>query len=398
MLRRQSRCRHAEHAAIPSLPRLRSGSPRRRATARSWRSRPQRAIDEAHRVAQERAAEAEVAARSAQAIAHAQQKLLDELERWKAPQEFTAATAAVVAPPAEAPRSRVSARQHSPAPLTVKLYEDLSAPRDSTPAITNAFLPTEFADPEEATALDEEIAFRQAPVFEPYMIEPTVPLPANLLEFPRQLVAAHKARPRLAEGPLGDEGSASTPLMRIFEVASSQNAQSAAEMTPVWANIRLGAHTGNEPYIATADAPVLHPEPVTPQPAPISLRLMATVVDAALIAGAFALFATVVGKVAHDLPTGIHGLIAAGCTLAVLYPIYQLLFFSFSEQTPGMRYARLGLCTFADGNPTRAAMRRRILAQLVAVSPLGLGLLWTLVDDERLGWHDRISRMYLRAY
>jgi len=35
---------------------------------------------------------------------------------------------------------------------------------------------------------------------------------------------------------------------------------------------------------------------------------------------------------------------------------------------------------------------------MLAVCPLGLGLLWVLLDDDRLGWHDRISRMYQRTY
>jgi hypothetical protein len=43
-------------------------------------------------------------------------------------------------------------------------------------------------------------------------------------------------------------------------------------------------------------------------------------------------------------------------------------------------------------------MRRRVGAQMLAVCPLGLGLLWVLLDDDRLGWHDRISRMYQRTY
>jgi uncharacterized RDD family membrane protein YckC len=78
--------------------------------------------------------------------------------------------------------------------------------------------------------------------------------------------------------------------------------------------------------------------------------------------------------------------------------VYQLLFFTFSEATPGMRYARIALCTFADDNPTRSAMRRRILAGVLAACPLGIGFLWAWLDDDGLGWHDRISRMYQRSY
>ncbi len=83
---------------------------------------------------------------------------------------------------------------------------------------------------------------------------------------------------------------------------------------------------------------------------------------------------------------------------AVLTLLYQLLFFTFSDATPGMRYARIGLCTFSDDNPTRSAMRRRILAVLLSACPLGIGFLWAWLDDDGLGWHDRISRMYQRSY
>lgn len=85
-------------------------------------------------------------------------------------------------------------------------------------------------------------------------------------------------------------------------------------------------------------------------------------------------------------------------TFAIATLIYQLLFFSLNEATPGMRYARIALCTFAETNPTRRAKRRRVLATVFAACPLGLGLLWAWMDDDRLGWHDRISRMYHRSY
>jgi len=82
----------------------------------------------------------------------------------------------------------------------------------------------------------------------------------------------------------------------------------------------------------------------------------------------------------------------------VMFLIYQMLFFTLAESTPGMRYARIGLCTFGDSNPTRKAMRRRVWAMLMAASPLGLGVIWMALDGEGLGWHDRMTRMYPRAY
>ncbi len=44
--------------------------------------------------------------------------------------------------------------------------------------------------------------------------------------------------------------------------------------------------------------------------------------------------------------------ITAAVAFVVFSLFYQLLFFTFSEATPGMRYARIGLCTLSDDNPT----------------------------------------------
>jgi uncharacterized RDD family membrane protein YckC len=125
---------------------------------------------------------------------------------------------------------------------------------------------------------------------------------------------------------------------------------------------------------------------------------MAFLVDLALVLAAGLAFAAIFARVAGQIPGGIPGLISAAATLVVLHVVYQLLFFTFHGRTPGMLYARIDFCTLSDDNPTRSAMRRRILAQFIAALPLGLGLLWALLDEEGLGWHDRISRMYQRAY
>ena len=166
-----------------------------------------------------------------------------------------------------------------------------------------------------------------------------------------------------------------------------------------WSSIWLDAHTVTE-VIENPDASptALLASLLPPQVAPMHLRAMATAVDGLLVLGGFVLFAAAAAYVAGAVPVGTVAGIAAGGALALLYLSYQALFFWLNDSTPGMRYARIGLCTFSDENPSRSAMRKRILAQLVAVCPLGLGVLWMLLDDDRLGWHDRISRMYQRAY
>jgi uncharacterized RDD family membrane protein YckC len=420
--------------------------------------------EEAQKAIRQAAAAAEVAARSAEAVAQAQHELLAELELWTAPQEFSAETAVLLTPQAvpalvpgplpvegaletaPAPRDAVADAIRSPHPepvaspqvepaavarepkayaplkpsvpvrevssagLRVRLYEDLGRPQTPPPALqslhyVSSSIPS-LADTEqdldEAEALEEEIAFRQSPVFESYR-DPggsVEPLPANLVEFPRQLVAARKARPRLAEGPLREE-TPRNPQLRIFEVEPEQIAHvpAPASSSPEWSSIRLDAHSlVEQPVYYEDELNALLPSLLPPQTAPMNRRILAVLVDLTLVLGAFVTFAGAAAFLAGQCPTGATAGIAAAGTISVFYLLYQALFFTLSDQTPGMRYARIGLCTLTDENPSRSAMRKRILAILIAACPLGIGILWMFLDDDRLGWHDRISRMYQRAY
>ncbi len=360
-------------------------------------------------------AAAQIAALNAQAVADAQNQLLDELDQW-------ALTAPSQPVPAPSPRiteaNTYASVVNSPiaavaAPLTVKLYaeDQVILPQSELPVISNRLPHEAKPDESEALALEEEIAFRQSPVFED--MGPPIDIPANLIEFPRQLVAPRKARPRLAEGPLREEADqtahqdSDTAQLRIFEVEPDQisTAPALESVTPEWSSILLPAQPVSAAVQATPEAPY---QPIlAPQTASFSLRLMAGIVDGCIIATAFlafiAVFAITVGKLASGPASAPRitpqiAAVTAAVTLVALTFLYQFLFFSFSEATPGMRYARIGLCTLSDDNPTRSAIRRRILATALAACPLGIGFLWAWFDDDGLGWHDRISRMYQRSY
>ena len=76
--------------------------------------------------------------------------------------------------------------------------------------------------------------------------------------------------------------------------------------------------------------------------------------------------------------------------------LYQAFFLMLMHTTPGMMYARISLCTFDNEFPTHNQLRDRLVALLVSLFPMGLGLAWAIFDEDRLCWHDRISRTYLR--
>lgn len=262
-------------------------------------------------------------------------------------------------------------------------------------ATSNARLPGYI----NSSQADYTVSSRVADPRERASVSPAEPLPVNLIEFPRELVATRKARPRLAEGPLReslDEFSHDQSQLRIFEV-EPESISKAVEIdapAPEWSSIRLDAQPASDPL--SAEAASLSQG--LPDAAPLEDRVMAGIVDIALVLFAFVLFVFVVAASTDHPPTGRPALTGAGLVLAGLFLLYQYLFFRFANGTPGMRYAKIALCTFDQDNPTRAAMRRRILYLLLSAAPFGMGFAWAWFDGQRLGWHDRLSRMYQRSY
>lgn len=249
-------------------------------------------------------------------------------------------------------------------------------------------------------------------------VEPTESLPGRVIEFPRELIAPRKARPRLAEGPLREEDCApqlpsgpppafndaffeslfptdeQPPRIMEAEPAAAPAVHGGRESE--WNSITLDndespdlSHSLRRDYLE--DDYSLHV-------APLADRVMAAVVDVGLTLAAFLLFVVVFAACTPHPPAG--KLAAAGAAAAILgiFLLYQFVFFAVSGATLGMRYAKIALCSFDDDNPPAGAVRLRIGALLLSALPLGLGFLWAAFDENSLGWHDRITQTYQRSY
>lgn len=251
------------------------------------------------------------------------------------------------------------------------------------------------------------------------VVEPALPIHANLIEFPREIVATRKVRPRLAEGPLGSATEHGAQLS-IFEVdpgaistepmaGGAQDETSTPEWTkPEWSGIELDAQPRREYMDRSAAEALLEQEleeedaalaaaPVV-KLAPVSRRLMATVVNGTLIAGASLGACLMAAEKLQTAPSLRAVEIGAAVALVVVGALYQALFYGLTEATPGMKYAQVSLCTFDGKTPTRARRFGRLAALALSVLPVGLGLMWAIFDEDHLSWHDRLSGTYLRQY
>ncbi len=57
---------------------------------------------------------------------------------------------------------------------------------------------------------------------------------------------------------------------------------------------------------------------------------------------------------------------------------------------------RLGISDFEDRVPTARMRMARATALVLSSLSCGLGFFWALLDEDRLAWHDRMSRTFPR--
>jgi uncharacterized RDD family membrane protein YckC len=117
-------------------------------------------------------------------------------------------------------------------------------------------------------------------------------------------------------------------------------------------------------------------------------------IAAGLVMGIFAMAAWI---------TGIEWSVSTGGTLTflaitgILTMFYRFLWCMGNGDTPGMRFAGLRLVDFDGRVPDRERRGMRQIAGVLSLISAGLGLVWALVDEESLTWHDHISKTFPTA-
>ena len=87
-------------------------------------------------------------------------------------------------------------------------------------------------------------------------------------------------------------------------------------------------------------------------------------------------------------------LLLLGAMLGMVALLYGLVFASFGAVTPGMKWTHLRLITFDGFALDRRARALRFVGSWMSVLSGGLGILWALLDEENLTWHDHMSKTF----
>ncbi len=352
-----------------------------------------RAALRAAEVATRAALEAQVVARAAlDQLQH-----LHETEEAPRAPDRSAPPVSIAAPP---PRDELQNRQ----PLAVRWDADLPEPRSVE--LRRASLGPRAPESQSnhhresdgssnSGAEESVVTVQEVPAAQP--------IPANLIEFPRELVATRRMRPRLT-GSRHDALSEMFGQLSIFEVDPDAISTEPphVEETPgaieqpwagaEWSGIQLD-DLQDEPEAQSAQS--LDAD-ATLYIAPFPVRLLANVVDLSLIAGAVTAAVAWFARTQTHLP-GLRPtelVLAAALLLAAV--LYYALSLAIAAATPGMKFAGIALCSFEGECPTAAQIRARCGIMFLSLLPFGLGAAWALFDDDHLCWHNRTSRLYLR--
>lgn len=131
------------------------------------------------------------------------------------------------------------------------------------------------------------------------------------------------------------------------------------------------------------------------QSAHASQRLLAGLIDGALVFVAVAIFGAVFHRIAgFTLPFLQIAEISAGL-LFLCWAAYQHLLLVYSGSTPGLRALRLQVQRFEGVPPNRKLRRARVLCSLLSAVSLGLGYAWYFLDEDGLCWHERVTKTHI---
>jgi uncharacterized RDD family membrane protein YckC len=126
-------------------------------------------------------------------------------------------------------------------------------------------------------------------------------------------------------------------------------------------------------------------------------RAFAASIDLTMILVGYGLFLLTFILCGGELIVNRPNLIVFGCALGLIAAAYGLFWTIAGTETAGMRWTHLRLITFDGFQPDKWQRAGRLAGMCLSLFSV-LGVLWSLADEEGLGWQDHISRTFPTAH
>jgi uncharacterized RDD family membrane protein YckC len=200
---------------------------------------------------------------------------------------------------------------------------------------------------------------------------------------PFEALASPELEPPLIEPPARARTvtRTSSRLQARRTAAPSDRQPSLDFLPPSPPSRKLGAAVEG---VIFCDAPVATP----------THRAFAAAIDGSMILIAFGLFLTTFRLLGGVFAFDKLMVLMLGAAAALIGVFYGFVCVWGSGQTPGMRATGLTLIHFDGYPPDRVSRWMRYVAACLSYCACGLGILWALVDEETLAWHDHISKTF----
>ncbi len=122
-----------------------------------------------------------------------------------------------------------------------------------------------------------------------------------------------------------------------------------------------------------------------------AIRVQAALLDALLIACGCAIGLGLFFYVGGRFTAEKHLLPFLAAALLTVPLFYKLLWAFAGQDTPGVRISGLELVDFDSKRPSKGRRYQRLFGSVLSLLAAGIGMIWALVDEDKLTWHDHIS-------
>jgi uncharacterized RDD family membrane protein YckC len=201
-------------------------------------------------------------------------------------------------------------------------------------------------------------------------------------------------------GPAGPKPKVEANWRRVTPPPDSQKLPPLPKPTPAAAtaaNERPAAHTATHDSGRRGGAAAYRQgsEIAATPIAPLAIRAVAGVLDFAIIVVAVGIFLAVFYLMGGVALTDLEGLRSISVAFLAIVCFYWIFYVGYLGGTSGMNWLGLRVVNFDGESPSGAQRRTRALGTILSTLSLGLGFAWSIADEEKLTWHDRMSKTFV---